>query len=271
MAKKPAPKGAKKNLPAVMGSRQKFDLAVGGDWEAELAKAAQLSARVGEAVGGTGNWITFRQGVMSYKGLPLQDSQLEAIVLDEVLENLFYEDKFDADAPASPVCYALARQVGDLAPHETAPKPQHEGCKGCPKNEFKSAENKKGKACKNMARLALIAFGDGTKGQIDTCELAFAKIPVTSVKNWAAYTESLRAKFGRGPFGFITRIKCRPDPKNQIAVEFEFVGTVDKKLGPSILKRVEEARHDIIPALPYQQIEREEKPAARPGRRSSKY
>lgn len=260
----------KTQVPAVL-SKGVTDLAVSGDWEAELAKSAQLSAKVGEAVGGTGNWITFRAGVMAYKGLPIQNSEIDIVVLDEVLENLYYEGKFDPDRPASPICYALAREVRDLAPHSTSPSPQHESCKGCRWNEFKSADNKKGKACKNVARIALVAYGDGTKEQVQGCELAFAKLPVTSVKNWAGYTKSLREKFGKGPFGFVTRMSCRPDPKNQIAVEFKLVSAINPKLGPVILERVKEARRDIIPAVPYQPIEQEEEAPRARGRKASKY
>lgn len=234
-----------------------------GDWAAELNRYAQASQKVGDAVAQTGSWVTFRAGAMAFKQLPIKNSSLDIIVLDECLENLYYEDDFDPNAPASPVCFALAREVSGMVPHETSPKKQHDSCAGCPQNAFGSARTGRGKACKNTVRLALIAYGDGSEKQLSTCELAFAKLPVTSTKNWGKYTTMVREMHGRPPLGVVTRMSCRPDPKNQVMVEFEFVKVIDNKLGNALLKRRREAEGALIPEQPYQQIEREAPTPAR--------
>lgn len=268
-----APKPATtKNLPATT-KPGKTDVGAPSDWEQQLAQYAQRSAKVAEAVGGGGSWITFKNGVLAYKGLPLKNNEVELIVLDEVLENLYYEGRFDPDSPASPVCFALARELGELRPHKEAPEPQHETCKGCEHNVFGSSDTGKGKACKNIVRLAVIAWGDGSLEQVKSCELAFAKLPVTSVKNWGAYTKSLREKLNVPPFAAITRMHVVPDAKTQFKVCFDLVERLDKKLGGAVLARVIEAEKEIIPANPYPPFERDEKPAqkGRTAKTSKKY
>ena len=256
-ATKPEPT---KNLPATT-KPGKTDVGAPLDWEQQLAKYAQRSAKVAEAMGSSGNWITFKSGVLAYKGMPLKGNEVELIVLDEVLENIYYEGRFDPDAPASPVCFALAREASEMQPHAEAPDPQHETCKGCPQNVFGSSESGKGKACKNIVRLAAIAWGDGSLEQVKSCELAFAKLPVTSVKNWGSYTKSLHEKLNSPPFAAITRMYVEPDAKTQFQVRFDLVEKLDKKLGGAVLARVLEAEREIIPANPYPPFERDEKPA----------
>lgn len=250
------------NLPAVP-KPGKTDVGAPLDWEQQLAKYAQRSAKVAEAMSSGGNWITFKSGVLAYKGMPLKNNEVELIVLDEVLENIYYEGRFDPDTPASPVCFALARELGEMRPHAESPEPQHETCKGCQQNAFGSSDSGKGKACKNIVRLAVIAWGDGSLEQIKSCELAFAKLPVTSVKNWGSYTKSLREKLNSPPFAAITRMYVEPDAKTQFQVRFDLVEKLDKKLGGAVLARVIEAEKEIIPANPYPPFERDEKPATK--------
>lgn len=231
-----------------------------GSWEDELARYAQQSAKVGDAVVGAGAWLTFKSGVLAFKGLPIKGNAIECVVLDECLENLYYTGRYNPDAPESPVCYALAREAAGMAPHATAPQPQHATCAGCPHNAFGTSLTGKGKACKNTVRLALIAWGDGSEKQLATCELAFAKLPVTSTRNWGKYTLSLRETLGLPPLGVVTRLSVRSDSKTTLRVEFERVSNVPAKLGTTLLARRRDAVAALIPEVPYQQVDFEERP-----------
>lgn len=231
-----------------------------GSWEDELARYAQQSAKVGDAVAGAGAWLTFKSGVLAFKGLPIKGNAIECVILDECLENLYYAGQYDPDAPASPICYALAREAAGMAPHATSPKPQHTTCAGCPQNAFGTSNTGKGKACKNTVRLALIAWGDGSEKQLASCEVAFAKLPVTSTRNWGRYTLSLRESLGLPPLGVVTRLSVRPDSKTQLQVEFERVSSVPAKFGATLLARRRDAVAALIPEVPYQQVDREEQP-----------
>lgn len=252
-----------------VATRKATDVGAPTDWEAQLARYAQRSAKIAESLGGSGNWITFRAGVMSYKGLPLKDNEVELVALVDVRENLFYEGRFDPDTPATPVCFAFGNTDGSevgMAPHETSPQPQHETCKGCPQNAFGSSDTGKGKACKNIVRMSVIAWGDGSREQLDACELAFVKLPVTSTKNWGAYIKAIGAKLGVGPQQVVTRMYVEPDEKNQFSVRFDLVEQIDRKLLPTVMKRAAEAEREIVPAKPYEPFERDERPASPPRR-----
>jgi len=263
---------------AVVPSKKAGEVALPTDWEKELERYAARSSKVVEVSAGGGSWLTFQGGRLKFKGVEIQGNETDLIVLDEVLENLYYEGTFDPDSPASPVCFAFAREVGELAPHNASPDKQHDACKGCPQNEWGSAATGRGKACKNIVRLAMVPWGDGSLEQVQKAEIAFAKLPVTSVKNWSAYVNGLHAKSNRPPFAFITKLSVVPDTKSQFQVTFEAVEPVPQKLLGSVLQRVKEAEGVIVPAVPYAPIEQSETVPARggkgkqsSGRKSSKY
>ena len=242
---------------------------VAGDWAAELAKYAQ-DAPTTESASVSGNWLTARAGVLNYKGVPVQNNRTEAVILASVLENVFYEEEFDPDNPASPVCFAFSTTLKDLKPHESAPKPQHAKCAGCPQNEFGSADKGKGKKCKNLKRLAVIPFGDGTPEALEAEELAFAKLSVMSVKQYDAFEQQADAaagqKLGVAPFWMASEIKVVPDPKSQFLWKFAPLTAVPKAALAIVAARAKEARDAIVPAQPYQPIGDDEgaKKPARP-------
>src|SRR5690606_15967785 len=154
------------------------------------------------------------------------------------------------------------RELGEMRPHPTAPQPQHETCAGCPNNAWGSGDKGRGKACKNVNRLAVVPWNDDmTAEQLATAEISFAKLPVTSVKNFAAYINNLLQKTNRPPFAFITELLVERDAKTQFQVKFNTLGTLDKKLIPTVLTRVREVERVIVSDNPYPPVEREAPPA----------
>lgn len=244
------------NLPA---RRARGEVGQTLNYEDELAKYAQENASVAEATASTGNWMTFQGGVMKYKNAEIPDGKVEVIVLRAMLENLFYEEKFDPDQPTTPVCFAFGMVRDDMVPHEKSPKVQSEQCKTCPQNAWGSGDTGKGKACKNQIRLALIPWGDATREQIERAEIANAKLPVTSIKNWGGYVGQLTAKYPdrKGvAAAFVTEISVERDAKTQFQVKFRLVEPVDKKLLPAVWARVAETDAMLHPDNPYPPIER---------------
>lgn len=193
------------------------------NWEDELAKYA-TEAQAVEASVSTGNFISTKGGRLSYNGGEVPGNKMNVIILDHVLENHFYEGRFDPDTPQSPICFAFGRVEDELAPHEKSDQPQNDTCAGCPNNEWGTADQGKGKACKNIRRLALIPE-DGLD-DISAATVAYLKVPVTSVKAWAGYVNQLAGSLRRPPFGVITEISIVPDPKTQFKVQFAHVDTI---------------------------------------------
>ena len=80
-----------------------------------------------------------------------------------------------------------------------------------------------------------------TAEAVEKSQIAFLKIPVTSVKGWANYVRSLSALHELPYQCFVTAISTRPDPKSQFKIVFE----ANEKL-PEKLQRLTFARCDAI-------------------------
>lgn len=230
-------------------------------WKERMAEKAKAAVAVADEAGSGGQFISVRAGQLQYAGAPVPGNALDVVVVEAVLENCYYADDFDPDNPVSPVCYAFGREQAEMTPHEKSSDPQHEGCKGCAMNEFGSADKGKGKACKNIMRLAIVPAKPLTSEAITKSEVAYMKLPVTSVKAFTAYTKRLATVHNLPPFGFVTRLSAQPDPKTQFKVTFEDVARIDDdEVLEALYQRSEEQAEAII--FPYpENSEPEEKPA----------
>jgi hypothetical protein len=112
-------------------------------------------------------------------------------------------------------------------------------------NEFGSAERGKGKACKNIRRLGLIAASPLNEETVEKGEVAYLKTPVTSVKGWASYVRTLEALNHLPPLGVVTEIGAVPDPKSQFKLTFNFVSNIPDKLMQSVMDRHDEVANAI--------------------------
>lgn len=250
------------------------------NYDKAWAEQAESYAQQEKLTGGT--FLSTRGGTLSFGDEVLPGNQAAVIILDAVFENTYYGAKFDPDNAAAPVCYAFARgDNSDMAPHpsmQTAPDyfiPQSSDCPSCPWNEWGSADQGRGKACQNRRRLALIPAGfyQGKRGSRDfdlemftdpkhfeTAEIAFIKLPVTSVLLFSKYVNQLNSTIHRPPHGVVTRLFVEPDPKSQYKIYFEALEQVPDELAAIVMARHEEAVRGVIQG--YQKPE-ERKPVAR--------
>lgn len=217
-------------------------------YEDELAKFA-VQAAAQEVVGGS-NFISTRGGRLSFGGNQVPGDKMNVVVVASVAENHYYTDRFDAENPASPKCFAFSEDGGpDMAPHDMSEIKQHETCLGCPQNEWGTADTGRGKACKNIRRLGIITE-DGLE-DVSGAELAVLKIPVTSVKEWGAYVNLIANTLKRPPFAVVTEISIVPDPKTQFKLKFKLVGQIQDN---DCLQQLMERRPTVLAELarPYQ-------------------
>ena len=201
-------------------------------WREEMAKHATEVAQTEQV---SGAFISFKGGVMTFNNQPIPNNRMSVVVLDYIFENTFYEGRYNPTAPASPACFAFARSDSELAPHKDSEKPQNPACDGCARNQWGSdLEGGKGKACKNSRRLAFI-HADSLKDPtlIAKADIAFAKLPVTSVRNWSNYASQIASVLKMPPIGVVTQLAAVPDPKNQFQVTFSMVNPIadDEILG----------------------------------------
>lgn len=213
-------------------------------------------------------FLSARGGILAFGEEELPGNQVCVIILDALKENTLYAEKFDEDNPQPPTCYAFGRGNDEMGPHPSMQvdltyfQPQNDTCEGCQHNEWGSADKGRGKACQNRRRLALIPAGfySPKRGSRDyelelftdekhfaSADIAFLKLPVTSVKDWAKYVTQLSATVHLPPHGVVTRIFIEPDAKTQYKIHFEMVENV-----PDELLAVVMARHDEATAIKIQ-------------------
>lgn len=193
--------------------------------------------------------------------------QVCVIILDFFRLNTFYGQRFDADTPMPPVCYAVGKTEEELGPHHTMQQdlnyfqPQNDpllygACHTCPLNQWGSADQGRGKACQNRRELILLPAGFYQPRQrsrdfdlqlfddpahFQTADTARIRLPVTSVNNWARYVNMVSGQFRRPPAGVVTRIFLEADQKTQYKVNFEVVEAVPDSLAGLIIARQQQA------------------------------
>ncbi len=251
-------------------------------WDEELARQAELAAGMENSTA-TGQFFGLKSGVLSFNDAPLPNNEMAVIVLDAVLENVYYEGKYDPDSPQSPMCFAFGRDEKTMAPHKIVVEASNQQCgasglcSGCEMNEFGTAEVGRGKACRNTRRLAMIPAGTLENGKFkpftdeehfESASIAFMKLPVTSVKGYAAYVKQVAGALKRPPHAIFTKVKVVPDPKSQFKVTFEPLSQVPDDLLGAVMQRHEEAKSVID--FPYTPFEEEEAPPPRRGAKAAK-
>lgn len=253
-------------------------------YDVEMARlAAQMAEQ--ESIVGSGNNLSFRNGQLSYKGNPIPGNKLDVIVLDALIMKKWFANDFDPNNPESPDCFAFSedRKEDNLAPHVESTAAQNETCLGCPHNEWGTADRGKGKACRDVRRLALITADDAdTVEGIQKAAMAFAEISVTNVKYWAGYAQQLASTLKKPPFGVVTRLSCAPDKETQVKVSFEMVSVItDKKLYKALFDKYEQAQKELHKPYPKntsdgatkskgKKSNTKKKPAAAPAKASKK-
>jgi hypothetical protein len=227
-------------------------------WDDQLAAAAQEAVAMVAGLGG-GQFFSIRGGSLTLGGATIPGNEVAVVVLDHVLENVFYDEDYDVENPAAPKCYAFGRDAANMVPHTDAEHKVSSACKGCPNNEFGSSERGRGKACKNRIRLACIPAGTMSNGRFEaytdpevlrTAQLAYFGVPPTSIGAWGQYVKGIVAGLKRPPFAVFTKIKIMPDPKKQVAVVFELLGPAPQELADVLTRRHNEAAGGIIFSYP---------------------
>lgn len=249
------------------------------DWEKEMEEQARIAAEAQRATGGGGKFFSMKAGVLSFDGKPLPGNRAAVIVIASTLENSYYDKAFVEGEKSSPVCFAFNTDEAELAPHTAVDNDpyferQNDTCQGCPRNEWGSARQGKGKACSNVQRLGLLMAGtfsekgsgrarsvefDGLlddEDHYEKAETAFIKLPVMSVKNFAAYVKDLNSTMKRPPHGVFTEMWVEPDARSQFKVMFEVIDKVPNELLNVIMAR--HAKEQASIDFPYNPPQTEE-------------
>lgn len=186
---------------------------------AETVKAEQTGAA----------FLSTKSGTLTYRGNPITDNKLACVVLAAPIERLYYDSRYDPTKIVGPKCFAIAQVQTGMGPAKNVEAPEHATCEGCPKNEWGSSMNGgKGKACRETRRLLVIpADSIGSVAAVATAEIAALRPPVTSLKNYSGYVQTIAATLKRPPLAVVTEISVVPDAKTQFKVMFNMVKSID--------------------------------------------
>lgn len=126
--------------------------------------------------------------------------RVSGIIVDFIAKKAWYPNPYDKDNIVPPHCFGLDFVAHSaLEPSENSPERQCETCATCPKNAFGSAENGKGKACKDSYVLALLG-PDAEEGS----PLMTLEISATGIKPFEKYVRDLARETGKAPYAFVT-------------------------------------------------------------------
>lgn len=201
-----------------------------------------------EAEKPSSNWISFKGGQLTINEMRMKDDKAPVVVVYSIFENQWYKNPYNPNNPESPLCYAFGETDDDLRPHPDSAEPQNVDCATCPKNEWKSDPGGgKGKACKNVRRLALMSAADIVDAdKIPKAEIVMAKLPVTSVRNWSTYANQIANVLKVPPIAVVTEMSVVPDAKTQFQVNFALL---DKITDGATIGALLQRRKDIHPMV----------------------
>lgn len=219
----------------------------GYDYTEEFSDAINEDA---VAASGDVGWTYFKTqgGVFVFNEEELGKS-IEVSILGAMRENLYYEGGYDPSNPSPPVCFALGKKADELAPPEELKTKQADKCSECPMNVFGTAEQGRGKACKNQMRLAVLPWIEDAE-ELSKLEGARLRIPVTAIRPFAAYVNKLTKGLHMPLLAAVTRIETEGLKTGGWTMTFEPVGGITDQSILKILKDRREEAEESLRQLP---------------------
>lgn len=196
--------------------------------EEQIARQTQNVMKAEKSTGG--QFISLNGGKFSMGEMTLPD-KLPVIVIGWMKERQFYESQYNPDVASIPACFAYQFDEDadtDMAPHEASATPQSSLCKGCPNDEYGTSQSGRGKACREVRRLAVMSV-DSLKSDPRTADIAYLKVPVMSVANWKNYVKDVAAAHAGPPWSVVTELSIVRDPRSQFKLEFNAMQSIPKE------------------------------------------
>ena len=173
-----------------------------------------------------------------------EHEELDCIIVDFIAYNRYYPGVFDEDNIVPPDCFALGLEPTTLVPSDNSPDKQCESCAGCWANQFKSAANKKGKACGNTRIIAVLLPPPGGLGiNDDPADLPLYTLTVspTAITAFDEHVGKVVRTFQKPIRTVITRLSFAQDSKWP-SVRFSVVSPAGKELELYAQSRLQEVR-----------------------------
>ena len=173
-----------------------------------------------------------------------EHEELDVIVVDFIAFNRYYPGVFDEDNIVPPDCFALGLEPTTLVPSDNSPDKQCATCAGCWANQFKSAANKKGKACGNTRLLAVLLpppGGLGINDDLSDMPLYTLSVSPTAITAFDEHVGKVVRSFQKPIRTVVTRLSFAQDSKWP-SVRFSVVSPAGKDLELYAQSRLHEVR-----------------------------
>ena len=173
-----------------------------------------------------------------------EHEELDCIIVDFIAYNRYYPGVYDEDNVVPPDCFALGLEPTTLVPSNNSPDKQCDSCAGCWANQFKSAANKKGKACGNTRIIAvLLPPPGGLCINDDPADLPLYTLTVspTAITAFDEHVGKVARTFQKPIRTVITRLSFAQDSKWP-SVRFSVVSPAGKELELYAQSRLQEVR-----------------------------
>jgi len=196
-------------------------------FEDQLAAMAMETVKAEQSTLGTA-FLSTKSGVLTYRGNPVANNALDCVILAGPIERLYYDSRYDPTKTVGPKCFAIATAATGMAPSDASEGKQHTTCEGCPQNEWGSSANGgKGKACRETRRLLILpADSIASASAVEAAEVVALRPPVTSIRNYTTYIQTIAATLRRPTLGVVTTLAVVPDAKTQFKVTFTMKSVV---------------------------------------------
>ena len=125
---------------------------------------------------------------------PDTEKEIIGVIVDHHPVNAYWADKY-AGGNNPPDCSSMDGKIGIDADGNRKP------CNSCPMNEWGTAEDERGKACKNMHRLYIIREGEMLP--------LLLTLPPTSLKNLSDYIALRVVSKGMRSYGVVTKVSLK--------------------------------------------------------------
>jgi hypothetical protein len=168
------------------------------------AELAELDKKIAPP---SGHRISLKAKQFTFPDLTTSPGPINAVILDWRNVNTFYKGAYNPAKVEAPVCFALAKNIPDLAPSPNCSDPQNKSCEDCHWNQWNSAPGGgNAKACKNQIRIAIVP----PDAKVDTPPWTIDLAP-SSIAAFNNLVNTIRDQLGKLPLQVQVTIDFDPN------------------------------------------------------------
>jgi hypothetical protein len=149
---------------------------------------ANLSTRVAPP---SGNKVSLKGKLFKTPDGKTSPGPIHAVILDWRTERLYYKGSYNPQQVDPPVCWGIDSQIV-AAPSDKVKSPPSQDCASCRYNQYGSAPNGKGKACREYRRLAIVP-----STATPNTDVMILQVSPTGLRHFDNFVIGL----GAGPYG----------------------------------------------------------------------